>query len=212
MRFMQGMHELVLSICSSATRLSCTCKFGALSPRRGVPSSANVFRDLDDRSLTKEEEDIIAARVAAQRKMAEEYDKRERARKARQRGPAVISNFWSLRKRRWGSHLLTRLSQRCTQIAEIREMHADVTEEVAVLALADNNNRCARAAPLRWRWRASSSPMTGICPRSEEEACVALADSAYQVRLKAAAGRKVAVGVLTLARPALNVAMHKVHN
>lgn len=37
---------------------------------------------MDERSLTAEEEGIIAARVAAQRKMADEYDKREKARKA----------------------------------------------------------------------------------------------------------------------------------
>ena len=50
-------------------------------------SSANVFRDLDDRSLTKEEEDIIAARVAAQRKLLEEREKRERVRQVRANPP-----------------------------------------------------------------------------------------------------------------------------
>ena len=41
----------------------------------------NLFRDLDSRALTAAEEDIIAQRVALQRRMLEEYEKRERARK-----------------------------------------------------------------------------------------------------------------------------------
>lgn len=41
----------------------------------------NLFRDLDSRALTAAEEDIIAKRVALQRRMLEEYERRERARK-----------------------------------------------------------------------------------------------------------------------------------
>ncbi len=41
----------------------------------------NLFKDLDSRALTAAEEDIIAQRVALQRRMLEEYEKRERARK-----------------------------------------------------------------------------------------------------------------------------------
>ena len=41
----------------------------------------NLFRDLDSRALTADEEDIIAKRVALQRRMLEEYERRERARK-----------------------------------------------------------------------------------------------------------------------------------
>ena len=41
----------------------------------------NLFRDLDSRALTAAEEDIIAQRVALQRRMLEEYERRERARK-----------------------------------------------------------------------------------------------------------------------------------
>ena len=41
----------------------------------------NLFKDLDSRALTSAEEDIIAQRVALQRRMLEEYEKREKARK-----------------------------------------------------------------------------------------------------------------------------------
>jgi hypothetical protein len=43
----------------------------------------NLFKDLDERALTADEEDIIAKRVALQRKMLEEYEKRDRKRKVR---------------------------------------------------------------------------------------------------------------------------------
>ena len=39
--------------------------------------------ELDRRSLTSEEEGIIAARLALQRRMLAEYERRERVRKAR---------------------------------------------------------------------------------------------------------------------------------
>jgi hypothetical protein len=39
--------------------------------------------ELDRRSLTSEEEGIIAARLALQRRMLAEYERRERMRKAR---------------------------------------------------------------------------------------------------------------------------------
>jgi hypothetical protein len=42
-----------------------------------------LFKDLDERALTADEEDIIAKRVALQRKMLEEYEKRDRKRKVR---------------------------------------------------------------------------------------------------------------------------------
>lgn len=42
----------------------------------------NLFKDLDSRDLTEAEESIIAQRVALQQKMLEEYEKREKARKA----------------------------------------------------------------------------------------------------------------------------------
>ena len=42
----------------------------------------NLFKDLDSRDLTEAEETIIAQRVALQQKMLEEYEKREKARKA----------------------------------------------------------------------------------------------------------------------------------
>lgn len=41
----------------------------------------NLFKDLDSRALTSAEQDIIAQRVALQRRMLEEYEKREKARK-----------------------------------------------------------------------------------------------------------------------------------
>ena len=44
-----------------------------------------MFRDLEGRALTAGEETIIAQRVALQRSMAEEFEKRERARKVRRR-------------------------------------------------------------------------------------------------------------------------------
>ena len=45
-------------------------------------TESNVFRDLDRRELTDEENKIIQQRVALQRKMLEEYQKREEKRKA----------------------------------------------------------------------------------------------------------------------------------
>ena len=52
----------------------------------------NLFRDLDSRALTAAEEDIIAKRVALQRRMLEEYEKRERTRKVLLSRPTVISH------------------------------------------------------------------------------------------------------------------------
>jgi hypothetical protein len=43
----------------------------------------DLFRDLEGRALTAEEEQIIAQRVALQRSMADLFETRERARKAR---------------------------------------------------------------------------------------------------------------------------------
>ena len=42
----------------------------------------NIFKDLDNRALTTAEQCIIEQRVALQRRMLEEYEKREKARKA----------------------------------------------------------------------------------------------------------------------------------
>ncbi len=50
-----------------------------------------MFRDLEGRALTTEEEAIIAQRVALQRNMAEEFERRERARKVRAGEPAAES-------------------------------------------------------------------------------------------------------------------------
>ena len=82
--FTRGMHALALSTCAVMLHESLRkwCE-NDTAPRRVEHSSANVFRDLDDRSLTKEEQDIIDARVAAQRKLLEEREKRERARQVR---------------------------------------------------------------------------------------------------------------------------------
>ncbi|KAK9807622.1 hypothetical protein WJX72_004551 [[Myrmecia] bisecta] len=43
--------------------------------------SADLFKQLESRSLTKEEQNIVTQRVALQRKMFQEYEKRERKRK-----------------------------------------------------------------------------------------------------------------------------------
>lgn len=56
----------------------------------------NLFKDLDSRALTAAEEDIIAQRVALQRRMLEEYEKRERARKVLLLGLTVTSYAQSL--------------------------------------------------------------------------------------------------------------------
>ena len=45
--------------------------------------SDDLFKELDQRSLTVDEEGIIAARLALQRHMLAEYERRERIRKAR---------------------------------------------------------------------------------------------------------------------------------
>ncbi|KAK9824373.1 hypothetical protein WJX72_009819 [[Myrmecia] bisecta] len=46
--------------------------------------SENLFQELDRRSLTPAEEEIVAQRVALQRKMLEEYEKRDRKRKVQE--------------------------------------------------------------------------------------------------------------------------------
>ena len=57
----------------------------------------NLFKDLDSRALTAAEEDIIAQRVALQRRMLEEYEKRERARKVPLSLLTVNWQAWPLR-------------------------------------------------------------------------------------------------------------------
>lgn len=51
----------------------------------GVSRCEHVFREMDSRSLTEEEEAIIQKRVQAQQDMLREYEKRDRKRKARMR-------------------------------------------------------------------------------------------------------------------------------
>lgn len=53
--------------------------------RPPVPRTEDLFRDLEGRALTAEEEGIIAQRVALQRSMNEQFERRELARKARGR-------------------------------------------------------------------------------------------------------------------------------
>ena len=43
--------------------------------------SSNLFKDLEERALTPAEEGIIAQRVALQRRMLQEYEKKEQLRK-----------------------------------------------------------------------------------------------------------------------------------
>ena len=91
------------------------------------------------------------------------------------------------------------------QVAEIQSMHVDVTEEEALLALADNNNRCGTVPSNGLRSRGPRFILTclagGNNPRSddapahsEDDACVALSEPDYRKRLKAAASRKPIVG------------------
>lgn len=47
----------------------------------GVSKRINLFREMDENPLTKEEQDIIQKRVQAQRDMFEEYERREKKRK-----------------------------------------------------------------------------------------------------------------------------------
>lgn len=51
----------------------------------GVSRCQHLFREMDSRSLTEEEEAIIQKRVQAQQDMLREYEKRDRKRKARMR-------------------------------------------------------------------------------------------------------------------------------
>ena len=53
----------------------------------------NLFRDLDSRPLTADEEDIIAQRLALQRRMLAEYEAREGARKARRLGSLLCTDL-----------------------------------------------------------------------------------------------------------------------
>ncbi|GBF99740.1 hypothetical protein Rsub_12515 [Raphidocelis subcapitata] len=57
-----------------------------LQSERSVPRNraGNLFEQLSQRSLTREEQDIIAQRVEAQRRLLQEYERRERERKVRE--------------------------------------------------------------------------------------------------------------------------------
>ena len=57
-----------------------SCRWARLT---GCPRTDDLFRSLEGRALTAEEDAIITARVALQRKMAGEFERRERIRKAR---------------------------------------------------------------------------------------------------------------------------------
>ncbi len=57
--------------------------YAAAQSTAAAGRSDDLFMELDRRSLTSEEEGIIAARLALQRRMLAEYERRERMRKAR---------------------------------------------------------------------------------------------------------------------------------
>ena len=89
----------------------------------------NIFKDLDNRALTTAEQCIIEQRVALQRRMLEEYEKREKARKAcglalesfcasySVQGVRTVPSLWDSFGDWPSSHLSIR--------SEIRCVHAD---------------------------------------------------------------------------------------
>lgn len=90
----------------------------------------NLFQQLESRTLTAEEEAVIQQRVAFQRKMFEEYEKREQKRKVCR---------WALRSRQHAS----------TQVEELQGMMPELTNEEAAAALElCNGNEDDAAAQL----------------------------------------------------------------
>lgn len=72
---MRSQHDDIVATVGMHHHLPCT-----------MPNSHrcdNLFQQLESRTLTAEEEAVIQQRVAFQRKMFEEYEKREQKRKVR---------------------------------------------------------------------------------------------------------------------------------
>lgn len=75
--------------------------------------------------------------------MMEEYEKREKARKASSLRCSSLTLPFIRQEQVSHAPVLPAV----TQIREVLAVHPDITEEEAAVALADNNNRCGT----RWR-------------------------------------------------------------
>ena len=107
----------------------------------------NLFKDLDSRALTSAEEDIIAQRVALQRRMLEEYEKREKARKVLLSCSTVKCISLPISTLLHPPWHLTSISGSCMrqvifkQVKELRAICPDLTEEEALCALKLHKDR-----------------------------------------------------------------------
>ena len=107
----------------------------------------NLFKDLDSRALTSAEEDIIAQRVALQRRMLEEYEKREKARKVLLSCSTVKCTSLPIRTLLHTLWHLPSISGCCLrqvvfkQVKELRAICPDLTEEEALYALKLHKDR-----------------------------------------------------------------------
>ena len=107
----------------------------------------NLFKDLDSRALTSAEESIIAQRVALQRRMLEEYEKREKARKVLLSCSTVKCTSLPISKTLHTPWHLPSISE-CylrqviiKQVKELRAICPDLTEEEALCALKLHKDR-----------------------------------------------------------------------
>lgn len=158
----------------------------------------NVFKELEGRELTAEEQKIIGERVALQRNMANEFDKRERARKARSRlppSPSRVPQCGGLPAPRTRA----RAAPPCTPSPPKPGGSPPARPS------CERSNPWSRTPPMRrpwprWRTRAGCAwhaaagkplrplpltPLNRPPPRSEDEAAIALTDPTYRANLAA---------------------------
>jgi hypothetical protein len=85
-RTKKGKAHIFVSFFASLMGLPCS-----VGPHR----SENLFKQLEQRSLTAEEQAVIDQRVQLQRKMYEAFERQERARKVGKAGPPLYMPRWT---------------------------------------------------------------------------------------------------------------------
>ena len=140
------------------SRAKACAPIGRLSDAFRQCSTDDLFRSLEGRALTTNEQDIIAQRVALQRKMADEYDRREKTRKVRSDSkrfrrpphPAAGAARPGAPAAHGCGHATAAEAcfapRRATQLREIKTVCPDVTDEEALAALEDKGGKCVAAA------------------------------------------------------------------
>lgn len=156
----------------------------------------NVFKELEGRELTAEEQKIISERVALQRSMASEFDKRERARKARSR-LLCRTRDWSRtparRTRAWAGVLAAALPAKTGVSRFARPAAGDQSggpgrHRRGGHGCTGGQGRHVRDARAPGGLAARSRRLTSERPPpppSEDEAAIALTDPAYRHHLAA---------------------------